>query len=55
MNYGEFDADGREYRIKRPDTPRPWFNYLFNEQYHAIISQPAAVLAMRGTRNLIGF
>ncbi len=39
MEYGNFSDAGNEFIIKRPDTPRPWFNYLFNDQYHAIISQ----------------
>ncbi len=39
MSYGHFSSDGREYIITRPDTPRPWVNYLFNHSYHAIVSQ----------------
>ncbi len=38
MQYGEFSHDGKEYIIERPNLPRPWFNYLFNDRYHAIIS-----------------
>ncbi|KAA3662434.1 MAG: hypothetical protein DWQ10_02425, partial [Calditrichaeota bacterium] len=41
MRYGYFSEDSREYIITRPDTPRPWVNYLFNDSYHAIISQTA--------------
>lgn len=41
MFYGYFSEDDREYIITQPDTPRPWCNYLFNDQYHAIISQTA--------------
>jgi hypothetical protein len=37
--YGHFSPDGYEYIIERPDTPRPWFNYLFNDLYHCLISQ----------------
>ena len=37
--YGHFSEDGREYVITRPDTPRPWVNYLSNEKYCAICSQ----------------
>ncbi len=37
--YGHFSENCREYVITRPDTPRPWFNYLFNDRFHAIISQ----------------
>ncbi|MCX8053711.1 MAG: glycosyl transferase family 36 [Armatimonadetes bacterium] len=39
MSYGSFTEDGREYVIKRPDTPRPWVNYLTNGRYCAICSQ----------------
>jgi len=37
--YGHLSADGREYIITDPNTPRPWFNYLFNRIYHALVSQ----------------
>jgi cellobiose phosphorylase len=36
--YGYFDSDRREYVITRPDTPRPWFNYLMNRTYVAMVS-----------------
>ena len=36
--YGHFSEDGREYIITRPDTPRPWVNYLSNEKFCAICS-----------------
>ncbi|MFA5093813.1 MAG: hypothetical protein WC512_01055, partial [Candidatus Omnitrophota bacterium] len=39
MKYGHFSDDGREYIITDPATPRPWFNYLFNRKYHALVSQ----------------
>ena len=39
--YGYFDRRAHEFVITRPDTPRPWINYLTNEQYCAIISQCA--------------
>lgn len=39
MKYGHFSSDRREYIITRPDTPRPWFNYLFNGVYHCLVSQ----------------
>jgi len=38
MQYGRFSDDRMEYIITKPDTPRPWFNYLFNEHYHALVS-----------------
>ncbi len=37
--YGHFSSDGREYIVTDPNTPRPWFNYLFNRVYHALVSQ----------------
>jgi len=39
MSYGHFSEDGREYVITRPDTPRPWINYLSNGRYCALCSQ----------------
>lgn len=36
--YGHFSEDGREYIIVRPDTPRPWINYLSNEKFCALCS-----------------
>ena len=36
--YGYFSEDGREYVITRPDTPRPWINYLSNEKFCALCS-----------------
>ena len=33
--------DGKEYIITNPDTPRPWINYLTNENYCSVISQTA--------------
>lgn len=37
--YGNFSKDSMEYIITRPDTPRPWTNYLYNKEYCAIVSQ----------------
>ncbi|MCK9554604.1 hypothetical protein M0R36_02130 [bacterium] len=39
MEYGNFSKDRKEFVITKPDTPRPWFNYLFNKHYHALVSQ----------------
>lgn len=39
MKYGHFSKDGKEFIITNPNTPRPWFNYLFNNVYHALVSQ----------------
>ena len=38
MQYGHFSEDKKEYIITNPDTPRPWFNYLFNDIYHSLVS-----------------
>ncbi len=39
--YGYFSKDGTEFIITNPMTPRPWINYLTNEDYCAIISHNA--------------
>ena len=39
--YGHFSKDGTEFIITNPITPRPWINYLTNEDYCAIISHNA--------------
>lgn len=39
MSYGHFSEDGKEYIITRPDTPRPWANYLTNGRFCSICSQ----------------
>ena len=36
--YGAFSKDGSEYIITRPDTPRPWINYLTNGDYVSLCS-----------------
>jgi len=36
--YGYFSKDGREFIITDPHTPRPWFNYMWNENYAGLIS-----------------
>jgi N,N'-diacetylchitobiose phosphorylase len=41
MRYGYFDDQNKEYVIERPDTPRPWTNYLGNTTYGAIITNNA--------------
>ncbi len=38
MQYGHFDDDAREYVITRPDTPRPWSNYLGARHYGGIVT-----------------
>ncbi len=41
MQYGHFDDAAREYVVDRPDTPRPWSNYLGTTEYGAIITNHA--------------
>jgi N,N'-diacetylchitobiose phosphorylase len=41
MKYGHFDDEAREYVVTRPDTPRPWSNYLGTTDYGAIITNHA--------------
>lgn len=36
--YGYFSDDYREFIITNPRTPRPWFNYMWNEHYAGLIS-----------------
>lgn len=36
--YGYFSEDFREFIITDPRTPRPWFNYMWNENYAGLIS-----------------
>ncbi|HEY4694987.1 MAG TPA: glycosyl transferase family 36 [Candidatus Nanoarchaeia archaeon] len=36
--YGYFSPDGKEYIITRPDTPRPWINYLTNGKFTSLCS-----------------
>ncbi len=37
-DYGYLTEDHREFIITDPRTPRPWFNYIWNEQYHGLVS-----------------
>ena len=41
MQFGYFDDINKEYVITRPDTPRPWSNYLGSTEYGAIITNNA--------------
>ncbi|MBX2977191.1 MAG: glycosyl transferase family 36 [Ignavibacteriaceae bacterium] len=36
--YGYFSNETREFVITDPKTPRPWFNYMWNENYGGLIS-----------------
>jgi len=42
MNYGYFDDKNREYVITRPDTPKPWSNYIGNSEFGGVITNNAA-------------
>ncbi|MCK4475650.1 MAG: hypothetical protein KAU16_02890, partial [Methanophagales archaeon] len=35
---GKFSADGKEYIITDPRTPKPWVNYLTNGRYCTFMS-----------------
>ena len=37
--YGHFTADGREYVVTRPDTPRPWVNVICPKDYGTVVTQ----------------
>ena len=41
MQFGHFDDNAKEYVIPRPDTPRPWSNYLGSTEYGAITTNNA--------------
>jgi N,N'-diacetylchitobiose phosphorylase len=45
MRYGHFDDANREYVIDRPDTPRPWMNYLGDRAFGGIITNHAGGFA----------
>ncbi|MFA6423393.1 MAG: glycosyl hydrolase family 65 protein [Patescibacteria group bacterium] len=46
--YGHFSKSGDEFIITRPDTPKPWINYLTNGKYCALISQTGGGYAFIG-------
>ncbi len=41
MQYGHFDDNKREYVITKPDTPRPWSNYLGSADFGSVITNHA--------------
>ncbi|HHO54983.1 MAG TPA: hypothetical protein ENK21_01225, partial [Trueperaceae bacterium] len=41
MRYWEFAENGQEVAINRARLPRHWYNYLWNENYVALVSQLA--------------
>ena len=36
--YGHFSKNYREFVITNPQTPRPWFNYIWNKEYAGLVS-----------------
>ena len=42
MQYGFFDDARREYVITRPDTPKPWANYLGSAEFGGVITNHGA-------------
>ncbi len=50
--YGYFTADGREYVITRPDTPRPWVNVICNGDYGLIETQTGSGFSWLDNSNL---
>jgi N,N'-diacetylchitobiose phosphorylase len=49
MRYGHFDDAAKEYVITRPDTPRPWSNYLGSTKYGAITTNNAGGYSFYGS------
>ena len=41
MRFGRFDDAAGEYVVERPDTPRPWSNYIGSRKYGGIITNNA--------------
>lgn len=37
--YGHYEREGRDFVITQADTPRHWYNYLFNDDYISFTSQ----------------
>lgn len=50
--YGYFTADGREFVITRPDTPRPWVNVICNGDYGMTETQTGSGFSWRDNSNL---
>jgi len=42
MKYGFFDDSQSEYVIERPDTPRPWSNYIGSADFGGVVTNNAA-------------
>ena len=50
--YGYFSADGREFIITRPDTPRPWVNVICNGDYGMVETQTGSGFSWKDNSNL---
>ncbi|MGC8594158.1 MAG: GH36-type glycosyl hydrolase domain-containing protein [Candidatus Kryptoniota bacterium] len=50
--YGHFSADGKEYVIETPRTPRPWINVISNGDYGLAISQAGSGYSWRAHAGL---
>ncbi|MBA4386583.1 MAG: hypothetical protein C0404_01300 [Verrucomicrobia bacterium] len=49
--FGHFSADGSEYIITTPATPRPWFNRFGNTGHSVIISHTGGGYAIAGDKH----
>jgi len=38
MKYGRFSENGKEFIISNVNTPTPWINYIYNDEYYSTIS-----------------
>src|ERR1019366_1069686 len=50
--YGHFSADGLEYVITTPETPRPWVNVISNGDHGLVVSQAGGGFSFRGHSNM---
>jgi len=50
--YGYFTADGREFVIDNPRTPRPWINVCANENYGFVVTQTGGGFSWYGNSQL---
>ena len=49
---GYFTADGREFVIDNPRTPRPWINVCANENYGFVVTQTGGGFSWYGNSQL---
>jgi len=50
--FGDFSPDGKEYIIRKMDTPRPWINVISNRTHGLVISQTGGGYSWREDANL---